>query len=220
MRQGIVLGLTGPSGAGKSTVCKLLSRRCPRALTFIDADQVARQVVEPGTPCLELLCQRFGKLVEGSLLLEDGHLNRRKLGSAVFGNPERVALLNETIFPFILKELREQIALLSQSHRVVVLDAPTLFESGADKLCHRIVTVLAPKPLRIRRICRRDNIDEAAAMQRLASQHPDRYYTSRSDAVIRCDGSLRAVTQQLDLLLCRLGLCSRWRDGFQKGWRV
>ena len=208
MKQGMVLGLTGQSGSGKSTVCKLLRKRCPEDLVFIDCDLVARQVVEPGTRCLEEIGSVFSPYADGSLLLENGGLNRRKLGGIVFTNKELLQKLNDTIFPYIREEIDRQIELLLPQYRLVILDAPTLFESGADSRCEKIVSVIAPHTQRVQRICKRDGITEEAAKARLASQYDDRFYIRQSDFVISNSRDIPYIQQQLDRMLYALGLLS------------
>ena len=208
MKQGMVLGLTGQSGSGKSTVCKLLKQRCPEDLVFIDCDLVARQVVEPGTRCLEEIVAVFSPYADGSLLLENGGLNRRKLGSIVFTNKELLQKLNDTIFPYIRGEIDRQIKLLLPQYRLVILDAPTLFESGADSQCQKIMSVIAPHAIRVERICKRDGITREAAENRLASQYNDAFYIRRSDFVINNSKDIPYIQLQLDRMLHALGLLS------------
>lgn len=215
MASGLILGLTGPSGSGKSTVCRLLSRQYPQ-IGYIDADLVARQVVEPGKPCLQALVEAFSPYLSGPLLTERGELNRRKLGELVFTDGGQLERLNQTIFPYIREELAQQLSRLTEEYRLVVLDAPTLFESGADGLCQRIVSVLSPYSLRLERICRRDGLTREQAKHRLDSQHPDSFYRSRSHYVLQNRGNLRETSAQLEELLCRLGLASGWNRN--RGW--
>jgi len=208
MKQGIVLGLTGQSGSGKSTVCKLLKQRCPEDVAFIDCDLIARIVVEPGTPCLQEIVEIFSPYAEGSLLLENGGLNRRKLGGIVFTDKVLLQKLNDTIFPYIRQEIDRRIEQLLPNYRLVILDAPTLFESGADSQCQKIMSVIAPHAIRVDRICRRDGISREAAENRLASMYDDRFYIRRSDFVINNSRDLDYIRQQLDRMLCTLGLLS------------
>ena len=203
-----VLGLTGPSGSGKSTVCTLLRQgEMGSFLRFIDADQVSRQVVEPGLPCLRRLTQVFGE----EILLPDGHLDRRKLGGMVFGDPEKVELLNQTTLPFIVEEIRQQIKAyaLEDGVRGIILDAPTLFESGADKMCSQVASVLAPRELRLERICQRDGISPEAAEKRLNSQHSDDFYRRRSRFVLT-NGDSR---ERLEEEVCRM---LRWLEDIDR----
>lgn len=178
-----VLGLTGPSGSGKSTVCALLRQEdFGKFLRFIDADQVSRQVAEPNTPCLAALVQAFGR----EILRTGGSLDRHRLGNMVFGSPEQVEKLNRTILPFIVEEIRRRIEAYAQEEGVrgIVLDAPTLFESGADRMCSRVASVLAPREDRAARICARDGISLEAANKRLDSQLPASFYRTHSDFIL------------------------------------
>lgn len=208
MKQGIVLGLTGQSGSGKSTVCKLLGQRCPEDIVFIDCDQIARIVVEPGTECLHEIVEIFSPYAQGSLLLDDGALDRRKLGGIVFTDKALLQKLNDTIFPYIRAEIDRRIAQLLPQYRLVILDAPTLFESGADAQCQKIVSVIAPHDLRVERICKRDGITREAAENRLASMKDDDFYISRSDFVIRNSKDLAYIEEQLEQMLLTLGILS------------
>ena len=201
-----VLGLTGPSGSGKSTVCTLLrdSKYKGNSLRFIDADMVSRQVVGPGSPCLEKLACVFGR----EILLLDGGLDRRKLGNMVFGNPKQVELLNQTIFPYILEEIQRQIHMYASEEGVkgIILDAPTLFESGADKMCSITASVLAPRETRIKRICKRDGISKEAAIRRIDSQQPDRYYQTRANFLLVNGNQKDQLESGVREMACWLGL--------------
>ena len=127
-----ILGLTGQSGAGKTTVSRYLAGL--PGFFVIDADQVAREVAGVGMPCLEKLREAFGE----EILLPSGELDRRKLAGIVFSDPSRLATLNAVTLPFITRRIDEQIESLRGHYRCVVLDAPTLFESGPDvRRCRR-----------------------------------------------------------------------------------
>lgn len=200
-----VLGLTGPSGSGKSTVCALLrSGDFGESLRFIDADLVARQVVEPGSLCLEKLTEVFGR----DILLPGGGLDRRKLGGLVFGDPERVQTLNRAILPFIVEEIRRRIQAYSQEEGVkgIILDAPTLFESGADRMCSAIASVLAPRELRMKRICARDGISRETAEKRLNSQLPDGFYRLHSQFALWNGAQRRRLEREVSRMALWLGL--------------
>lgn len=200
-----VLGLTGPSGSGKSTVCALLrAGDFGESLRFIDADLVARQVVEPGSLCLEKLTEVFGR----DILLPGGGLDRKRLGGLVFGDPERVEKLNRTILPFIVEKIRRQIQAYSQEEGVkgIILDAPTLFESGADRMCSFVASVLAPRELRLRRICVRDCISREAAEKRLNSQLPDGFYRLHSQFVLWNGERMERLEREAARMALWLGL--------------
>ena len=177
----MVIGLTGPSGSGKSAVAACLREQ---GVFVIDCDLVAREVVLPQTPGLIALCATFGN----EILQEDGSLNRKKLAEIAFSDPKLTQKLNETIHPFILKRIAELMA--SASAKTVCLDAPTLFQSGLDQKCDRIIGVLAPYQLRLERICARDGLSLSAAKSRLAAQLPDDYFREHCHKLIENHGSL------------------------------
>ncbi len=187
MRTTTVVGLTGQTGAGKTTVCSILKGR---DVAIIDADQVARDVVDEKKQCLADLALEFSI----SILNVDGTLNRERLASIVFGDKTKLKKLNSIIFPYILAQIREKIdACKKAGDQLVVLDAPTLFESGADSFCDVVLSVVAPETQRLNRIVIRDRLGDAQARARMGAQHPDEFYTKRSKYVIVNDGDLEEL---------------------------
>lgn len=177
-----VAGLTGQTGAGKSSVSRIVRSQ---GIVVIDCDQVSRDVVAEQKQCLADLALEFGI----TILNADGTLNRKRLGALAFGNPEKLARLNAIIFPHIRRDIRLRIeALALRGEKLVMLDAPTLFESGADADCDYIVSVIAPQDLRLNRIVIRDHLTDDEARRRMASQQDDAFYAARSDFVIVNDG--------------------------------
>lgn len=194
----LVVGLTGQTGAGKSTVGAMFTER---GIPSIDCDRVAREVVEPGTACLTSLAEAFG----AGILREDGSLDRRALGRIVFSDAAALERLNGLIFPAILTALRQRLDLLEeQGERCVLLDAPTLFESGADGLCGKIVSVTAGEDVRQARICARDGISAEDARRRMESQHTEEWFRAHSDFVVENNGGLDGLRAQVDEILPRL----------------
>lgn len=174
----IVVGLTGQTGAGKTLVSQMLK---DRGFTVIDADVVARQVVKKGEECLLELVLEFG----AAILDESGSLNRRKLGSMVFADKEKRKRLNQITFPHIQRAIQTELAhMRDKGVPVVFLDAPTLFESGSDSYCDKVISVVADRDVRLERIVERDGISEDDAVNRINSQHDDDYYRSKSDFTI------------------------------------
>ncbi|MEG1773313.1 MAG: dephospho-CoA kinase, partial [Oscillospiraceae bacterium] len=183
MRTIKVVGLTGQTGAGKSSVSRLIRSQ---NIASIDCDEVSRYVVDNEKKCLADLALEFGI----TILYADGTLNRRRLGAAVFGDHHKLAKLNALIFPYIRAEINHRIDdLQEQGVGLVMLDAPTLFEAGADADCDYIVSVIAPESERLNRIVVRDHLTDDQARKRIASQHDDAYYTERSQFVLQNEGS-------------------------------
>lgn len=191
----MVVGLTGQTGAGKTTVCSVFER-C--GFTVINADQVARRVVEKGSPCLRELSECFPGDV---ILLPSGELNRARLAELVFTDPKKLELLNSISYPYITGEILKQIRLCSITGRkLILLDAPTLFESRADDFCELIISVIAKEPNRLSRIMERDNLSEEQAKNRMNSQHTEVFFRQHSDFIIKNNKTpahLQAVTQEV-----------------------
>lgn len=197
----MVIGLTGPTGAGKSSVCSMLSDW--DGISVVDCDQVARNVVGKGKRCLLDLAVEFSPVI----IQADGTLNRRRLAQLVFTDREKLKRLNAIIFPHIREEIEEDIAAARRrGARAVVLDAPTLFESGADRLCTTIVVVTAQPDTRLRRIMARDGIPQEEAQSRMNSQQPAQYYLSRAHHVLHNDEDSATLRLQVLELMNRLGL--------------
>lgn len=177
--RGLVIGLTGQTGAGKSTVAALLREH---GLTVIDADQIARAVMQPGSEVLAGLASAFG----ADILFSDGSLNRPLLAQRAFSAPEQTARLNAITHPAIIQNMRAETArAFREGVKAVVLDAPQLFESGENQICDFIIAVTAPEPLRIERIMKRDQISEESARLRANAQKSETYYKEHADILVR-----------------------------------
>ena len=192
------LGLTGPTGSGKSTAAKAALAWGAR---IVDADQVARQVVQPGTPCLEELAEAFGR----DILLPDGTLQRALLARRAFSSPELTKQLNAITHPWITREVERQIeAFAKEESAIIVLDAPLLYESGEDVLCDAVAVVTAPAEIRLRRIMQRDGINLEQARQRISAQPEQEFYTQKADYILDGSGQpdrlYQATYQLLDAL--------------------
>ncbi|MGN0690784.1 MAG: dephospho-CoA kinase [Oscillospiraceae bacterium] len=178
-----VVGLTGQSGSGKTTVS---AEFAAAGFMVINADILARQVMEKGQPCLEETAENFGS----EILLPDGSLDRRLLGKIVFSDRIRLDELNRICYKYINRLVEQLISEYGRKgEKYVLLDAPTLFEAGEDKLCSVIVSVIADKELRLKRVTERDKISVSDAEERFKSQHDTEFFRSRSDYVIENNGS-------------------------------
>ena len=194
----LVVGLTGQTGAGKTTVSDYLKEN---GVTIIDADHIAREVVESGSACIADIALEFGC----EYINMDGTLNRKKMAKTVFTDKAKLKKLNALIFPYIIDSIRTRTAQLRREQQgIIVLDAPTLFESGADRECDYVVFITAPRQLRRERIIRRDRLTEEEADQRINAQHDEEYYKSRSWQVLENDGSVDELKNQTSMLLSRL----------------
>lgn len=148
----MVVGLTGQTGAGKSTVSRVFVEG---GFQLIDADQVCRKVQQKGSRCLADLLDFFPK----EILQEDGELNRKVLGEIVFTDRSKLEMLNTICYPYIMGEILRQIRMYTaQGKKLILLDAPTLFESRADDFCDVIISVVSEESLRQQRIIARDHI--------------------------------------------------------------
>ncbi len=194
----IVLGLTGQTGAGKSTLCQYLQQK---GCSIIDADQVARSVVEKGSACIADVILEFG--VE--YLTIDGNLNRRKLAECVFTDKAKLKKLNDIMFPYIVAKIKDIIEQSKEeSEGIIVLDAPTLFESGCDKFCDKVISVVADEASRCPRIMERDGLSEEEALHRIHAQHNEEFYKERSWMVLKNNSDVAALQVQADDMLSQL----------------
>ena len=188
-----LIGLTGPSGSGKSEVSAILRSK---GYPVLDCDLLAREAAAKGTAGLNALVRAFGP----SFLASGGELDRKKLGAYVFADPERVRKLNAVTHPYILALLEERLAGLSECP-LVFLDAPTLFQSGLNRRCDRIILVTASRALRKERIMRRDGLTEEAAESRMGAQLSDETLRSLCDYVVENDGPLASLNGKLEEVL-------------------
>ncbi|MCM1299375.1 MAG: dephospho-CoA kinase [Firmicutes bacterium] len=175
-----VIGLTGMSGAGKTTVCEVFRTN---GFDIIDCDLICRKIVQKGKPCLSEIAFKFGSEV----ITPQGELNRSRLGKIIFSDKTKRSILNGIMYPYVSYIVIKNI--LSAKNNHVVLDAPTLFESGIDDICNTIVCVTAEKKSLIQRIIERDRISSEAAENRLNSQNPPEFYINKSNYAIFNNGT-------------------------------
>ncbi|MFF8292197.1 dephospho-CoA kinase [Streptomyces sp. NPDC016309] len=183
------VGLTGGIGAGKSEVSRLLSSY---GAVVVDADRIAREVVEPGTPGLAAVVEAFGP----DILTDGGTLDRPRLGSIVFSDAERLATLNRIVHPLVGARSAELEAAAGPD-AVVVHDVPLLTENGLAPLYDLVVVVDASPATQLDRLVRQRGMTEAEARARMAAQATREQRRAVADLVIDNDGPLEALEPQV-----------------------
>jgi dephospho-CoA kinase len=189
----IAVGLTGGIGSGKSTVAHLLVER---GAVLVDADQLAREVVEPGTEGLDRVVERFGREV----LLPDGNLDRAKVASIVFSDEAALMDLNAIVHPAVGILMAERITALEPTGEIVVLDIPLLVEGGArDRFpVAGILVVDAPVQLAVERLVSSRGMDRADAERRVAAQASRPQRLASADFVILNVGTVAELGLMVD----------------------
>jgi dephospho-CoA kinase len=190
------VGLTGGIGSGKSVVARLLVER---GAVLVDSDALAREVVEPGTPGLAAVVAEFGD----GVLTPDGSLDRDRLGEIVFGDDAARARLNAIVHPLVGAAAARLLATLPPGS-VVVHDVPLLVEVGMQDAFDLVVVVAAEEEIQLRRLVEQRGMSEDAARARIAAQLPLADKIAVADVVIRNDGSLADLEEQVDELWKRL----------------
>lgn len=188
-----MIGLTGQTGAGKSTLAQLLRQH---GVTVLDADKIAKDVLDNDVIVKGKLLAAFG----AEIFDESGQIKRDILAERAFSEKTQTQKLNEITHPAIVKKIAEEIEKLHVSEKIIVIDAPLLFESGLDRLCSCVISIIADEAVRLRRIVKRDGISEALAKKRIAAQNSQDFYTQRSDFAI-CGHNIK-------------------QDGFEQMWRI
>ncbi len=187
-----VVGLTGPTGAGKSSVTSIAESL---GFKIVDCDLFARVAVEKGSDGLADVVKVFGN----EILNADGTLNRAALAEVAFATSSNTELLNKTLLPHIIKLIRAEI-----NEPLVLLDAPTLFESGADQLCNEVIVVLSDEKIRKKRIIERDGINEAAASLRIKAGKDDNFYIEKTNNIVYNDCELSVFNLKIQKLLTKI----------------
>ncbi|MCL1843753.1 MAG: dephospho-CoA kinase [Defluviitaleaceae bacterium] len=204
-----VIGVTGITGSGTSTVSAILAER---GGFVAHADKLAHEAMAKSEPAYKEILAAFGR----EILSENGEINRRVLGTKVFGSKADLEKLEKIIHPRVIERTNKMIEKIteSDSHAFAVIDAPLLTESNLHKICDSIWLVTAPDALRISRITARDNIDDNAAIRRLQSRAGgDAPLREHANIIIQNDGSPIALRSKIETVLKAMSLRKFGWDG-------
>lgn len=187
----LVVGLTGGIASGKSTVSNMLKEM---GITVIDADVEARLAVEPGEPAYEKIVACFGK----EILLEDGSINRAKLGAIVFSDEEKRLQLNRIVHPEVRKRMIDKRdRAIRGGEQLIVMDIPLLLESKLTYMVDKVLLVYVDEDTQLWRLMKRNNFSKEEALSRIRAQMPLKEKIRYSDAVIDNNGTVEKTREQL-----------------------
>lgn len=178
----LIVGLTGGIASGKSTVSAALREK--HGVAVVDADQIARDVVQPGRPAYRKIVAAFADVED--LVLDSGALNREALGKHVFGNKDRLHVLNSIVHPAVKRQIAWLVlGAYVRLRSIVVLDVPLLFELGLHLICGKVITVTCDLEVQVERLLARNReLTADDAMKRINSQMSNRERCLRADIVI------------------------------------
>lgn len=189
-----IIGLTGGIASGKSTVSSFFRQK---GAAVLDADQIARELSEPGGELHAEYVRHFG----AEVLQNDGTLDRRRIGQIVFSDPQQKQWLDTVSHPAIRGELLRQLAQKqNEKQRLILLDIPLLFESGWDKMADKTCLVYVNETIQLQRLMKRNGYTRREAQDRIAAQMPLEEKKKRADYLIDNNGSLTDTIRQAEAL--------------------
>ena len=190
----MIIGITGGTGSGKTTLLNII-RDCGG--TVLDCDAIYHELLKTDKELLASIENRFPGVVE------NGILNRKKLGNVVFSNPDALLDLNAITHSAVKQEVLRR---LEEHHSLVAIDAIGLFEGGLAELCDMTVAVTAPEELRVQRLMQRDGITEDYARSRIQAQHRDDWFRERCTYTLENSGELDAFATKCVAFLRQFGI--------------
>ncbi|MFZ5965962.1 MAG: dephospho-CoA kinase [Bacillota bacterium] len=195
----IIIGLTGGIASGKSTASKVIQSL---GIPIIDADIIARQIVEIGGPALAEIEAAFGSIV----LNKDGSLNRKLLGSLIFSDESKREQLNQITHPRITKEIEHQVDAIrnSKDTKILVIDAALLIEMNMQRLVHEVWLIAVEPEIQLQRLMARDQLNTSEALERIQSQMRIEDKKKYADVIINNNGNLEDLRNQIIKELQRL----------------
>lgn len=194
----VVIGLTGGIASGKSTVSNMIRKQ---GIRVIDADKIAREVVEIGKPAYEQIVKTFGQ----DILHEDKTINREKLGTLIFSEESKRQQLNQIVHPAVREEMLKQTE-EEKAHqaKIVVLDIPLLFESKLTYMVDKTIVVYVDEETQLKRLMKRNSYSEEEAKIRIGSQLPLKEKVMLADEIIHNQGSIEETRAQVHELINKL----------------
>ncbi len=203
----LIVGLTGGIASGKTTIARMLKKMGARV---IDADVISREVVAPHTHCWKRIVKQFGE----AILSKDRTIDRKKLASQIFSDPEKRLILNRILHPCIKKRIKEMIAHIGKAEpdALIIIDAALLVETGMYRDYDKLVVVAADEDVQVARLVRRNRLSLKEARSRLRAQFPLESKKKVADYVINNQDSLehtRSQTRALVQQLCSARTVSR-----------
>ncbi|MEI5995364.1 dephospho-CoA kinase [Candidatus Enterococcus mansonii] len=187
---GMILGLTGGIATGKSTVIAIFKEF---GFPIVDADIIAREIVEPNSKGLEAIIENFGS----TMIQSDGYLDRKKLGSLVFSDELKRKKLNEILSPFLREEITRQVEVKKKQAALVIVDIPLLYEGGYDLMVDQVAVVYTPEVIQLPRLMKRDGLSENEAKKRINSQLSIEEKKKKADIIFDNQGSQENLRQQV-----------------------
>jgi dephospho-CoA kinase len=191
---GLIIGITGGTGCGKTTLLNVIAEK---GGLILDCDAIYHQLLTRDDSLLNAICQRFPGTVE------DGQLQRKKLGSIVFADKTALEDLNKITHGAVKAEVLRQ---LETRPSLAAIDAIALFEGGLAQLCDTTVAVTAPVEIRVQRLMQRDNISEDYARSRIAAQHEESWFRDRCDCILENIGTQVQFREKCVAFLENLGI--------------
>ncbi len=192
-----IIGLTGMSGSGKTSASEIFRKN---GFAIINCDELARNITFKKTKCLS----EIKGLFSDEVVDEKGELIRARVGKIIFGDEQKKKAYERIVFPYITYSLLLNIKKLSKKNRCIILDAPTLFESGINKLCSSVVCVVTELGTAKARIMERDKLSDEEAAKRLGSQKRATYYIERSTYSIINNVSLERLEADVSKIISKI----------------
>lgn len=187
----MVIGIAGGIACGKSTISKFLEEK---GAYIIDADGIGREVVQKGEKAYNEIVRHFGS----HILLNNGEINRKKLGNIVFSNPGELKVLNDITHPEIVKRISRKVDNLKKTGvKAIVIDAAILIEMGLNKYCDKIWYIQTDKETQLSRLMERDRFDSKNAQNRIKRQHRNERNISFADVIINNDKPLEKIKKEV-----------------------